>query len=78
MFGLWHIRPAIGLLSENELADNLTAAIPAVTALVVLAVGAGILLCLVRIRSRSLLAPIVVHAFVNVLATLAAYAVQAS
>ena len=76
VFGLWHVRPAIALLSENELAESLLAPVPAVAALVAFSAGAGILLCLLRIRSRSLVAPMVAHAAVNSLATLAAFAVQ--
>jgi membrane protease YdiL (CAAX protease family) len=78
VFGLWHVRPAIDLLSKNELAESLAAPIPAVAALVAFSAGAGILLCLLRIRSRSLVAPMVAHAAVNSLATLAAFAVQSS
>ncbi len=78
VFGLWHIRPALELLAENDLAEALVARVPTVAAAVALTTAAGLVFCFLRIRSRSLLAPFVAHAAINSLATLAAFAVRSS
>lgn len=75
VFGVWHIRPAFDLLRVNDVADTLPAQVGLVAVAVVLTAVAGVLFCLLRIVSRSLIAPILAHAGVNSLATLAAYVV---
>ena len=76
VFGFWHVRPAIELLNENDLAGSLVLRVPAVGALVAFTAGAGVLFCLLRLRSRSLAAPLLAHAAINSLATLAAFMVR--
>ena len=78
VFGLWHIRPAIELLDVNDLAGSVGPRIAAVTAAVILTAGAGLFFCFLRIRSRSLLAPVLAHATINSLATVAAFVVLSS
>ena len=78
VFGLWHIRPAIELLDVNDLAGSVGPRIAAVTAAVILTAGAGLFFCFLRIRNRSLLAPVLAHATINSLATVAAFVVRSS
>lgn len=72
VFGVWHVRPTLGAVAANDLADG-----PAVTALLVLAgclatAAAGVLFAWLRLRSGSLLAPVLLHLATNVLGLLAA------
>ena len=76
VFGLWHIRPALELLHENELARSLPARLSAVAALVAFTAVAGVFFCVLRLRSRSLAAPLLAHAAINSVATVAAFAVR--
>jgi membrane protease YdiL (CAAX protease family) len=76
VFGVWHVRPAIELLDTNGLAGGSAGRIGAVVAAVVFTAGAGVLFCWLRVRSQSLVAPLVAHAAINSLATVAAFAVQ--
>jgi membrane protease YdiL (CAAX protease family) len=78
VFGLWHIRPVIELLDVNALAESAVIRIPLVVAAVAITAAGGVLLCALRIRSRSLLAPAFAHAATNSLATVAAFAVRSS
>lgn len=75
VFGVWHIRPAIELLDANELAFSSAARLAVLTAAVLLTTIAGYLFCLLRVHSRSLLAPFIAHAAINSLAIVAAYIV---
>ena len=75
VFGLWHVRPVLDLLAENDVAANGPERILAVIAAVLGTTIAGIAFCWLRMRSRSLVAPFVAHTVVNSLATLAAYVV---
>ena len=75
LFGLWHIRPTLELLSANDLAGSGPAQAGAVAGAVVLTAAAGVLFCWLRIRSGSLLAPFVTHVIVNSSAMVAAFAV---
>ncbi len=75
VFGIWHIRPALDLLRTNDFAQSTPAQIPAVALAVVLTAGAGVLFCVLRIRSGSLVAPALAHAAINSLATVAAFVV---
>ena len=77
VFGLWHIRPTIDVLDANDLALSSVARLSALTAAVVLTTVAGYLFCLLRLRSRSLLAPIIAHAAINSFAIVAARMVVA-
>ena len=65
-FGLWHVLPALGLHADNRAIGDLAGDRPgAVLAVVVLGVTSatlvGVLLCELRRRSGSLLAPIGLH-----------------
>ncbi len=75
VFGLWHVRPTIDLLDANGLADSSIARLAVVVAAVLLTAIAGYLFCLLRIHSRSLLAPFIAHTAINSLAIVAAFIV---
>ena len=65
VFGLWHVRPTVEALEVNGLATGRGARICAVTAVVGGTAGAGVLLCLLRERSGSLAASVVLHLAAN-------------
>ena len=65
MFGLWHIRPTAEALAVNGLAARRGARILAVSAVVAGTAGAGALLFLLRARSGSLAAPVLLHLAAN-------------
>jgi membrane protease YdiL (CAAX protease family) len=71
VFGLWHIRPTAEALAVNRLAAGRGARIPAVTAVAAGTAGAGALLCLLRERSGSLAAPVLLHLAANCTGALA-------
>lgn len=75
LFGLWHVRPVLDLLAENDVAADGPERILAVIGAVLGTTIAGIAFCWLRVRSESLVAPYVAHTVVNSLATLAAYIV---
>jgi membrane protease YdiL (CAAX protease family) len=75
IFGLWHVRPAIDLLVENDLAADGPARVLAVLGAVAGTTVAGIAFCWLRIRSGSLLAPVLAHLTANSLATVLSYLV---
>jgi CAAX protease family protein len=65
LFGLWHIRPAAETLHANRLATGRTARIAAVAAVVTGTAAAGALLSVLRMRSGSLAAPVLLHLTAN-------------
>jgi uncharacterized protein len=65
VFGLWHIRPTAEALAANRLAAGRGTRILAVTAVAAGTAGAGALLCLLRERSGSLAAPVLLHLAAN-------------
>jgi CAAX protease family protein len=65
VFGLWHIRPTAGTLAVNGLAPGRRARILAVTGVVAGMTGAGVVLSLLRERSGSLAAPVLLHVATN-------------
>jgi membrane protease YdiL (CAAX protease family) len=65
VFGLWHIRPTAEALAVNHLAAGRGARITAVTAVAAGTAGAGALLSLLRERSGSLAAPVLLHLAAN-------------
>ena len=65
VFGLWHIRPTAEALAVNRLAADRGARITAVTAVAAGTAGAGALLSLLRERSGSLAAPVLLHLAAN-------------
>lgn len=74
LFGVWHVRPTLGAVAANDLADG-----PLLTGLFVLlgclvTAAAGVLFTWLRLRSGSLLAPALLHLATNSLGTLAAAA----
>jgi CAAX protease family protein len=71
VFGLWHIRPTVEALAVNELAVGRGARILAVTAVVGGTAGAGAVLSLLRERSGSLAAPVLLHLAANCTGALA-------
>jgi uncharacterized protein len=70
-FGIWHIRPTAEALTANRLATAPGARIAAVTAVVAGTAAAGALLSLLRDRSGSLAAPVLLHLAANCTAPLA-------
>jgi membrane protease YdiL (CAAX protease family) len=65
VFGLWHIRPTVEALAVNRLAAGRGARILAVTAVGGGTAAAGALLSLLRERSGSLAAPVLLHLAAN-------------
>jgi membrane protease YdiL (CAAX protease family) len=70
-FGIWHIRPTAEALAANRLAMAPGARIAAVSAVAAGTAAAGVLLSLLRDRSGSLAAPVVLHLAANCVAPLA-------
>jgi membrane protease YdiL (CAAX protease family) len=64
-FGLWHLRPTAEALALNGLAPSRGARIAAVTAVAAGTAAAGALLSVLRERSGSLAAPVLVHLAAN-------------
>jgi membrane protease YdiL (CAAX protease family) len=68
-FGLWHVLPARHVTSFNPVFAGLAGGqlgwVYGVVAAVVATAVAGLVLCWLRLRSRSLLAPALLHATVN-------------
>ena len=65
VFGLWHIRPTAGALAANGLAAGRGRRVLAVTGVVAGMAGAGVVLSVLRERSGSLVAPVLVHLATN-------------
>jgi membrane protease YdiL (CAAX protease family) len=64
-FGLWHVRPAAEALALNRLAAGRGHRIAAVTAVAAGTAAAGALLSVLRDRSGSLAAPVLLHLAAN-------------
>lgn len=71
VFGLWHVRPTAGALAINGLASGRRARVLAVTGVVAGMAGAGAVLSVLRERSGSLAAPVVLHLATNCLGPMA-------
>ena len=71
VFGLWHVRPTAEALAANRLATTRSARIAGVTAVVAGTAAAGAVLSLLRERSGSLTAPVLLHLTANCMAPLA-------
>jgi uncharacterized protein len=74
VFGLWHVRPNLSGVAANDLADG-----PWLVGLVVVlgcvaTAAAGLLFTWLRLRSGSLLAPVLLHLATNAMGTVAAVA----
>jgi membrane protease YdiL (CAAX protease family) len=74
MFGVWHIRPTAEALEGNRLATGRTARIAAVTAISAGTAVAGALLSVLKERSGSLAAPVLLHLTANCTGPLASAA----
>ena len=76
LFGLWHVLPALGFAEANAgLGTGRGADVLAVAVTVIFTGLAGALLAWLRLRSRSLAAPVIVHGAVNAAALVAAWSV---
>jgi membrane protease YdiL (CAAX protease family) len=71
VFGLWHIRPTLGLLDANDIANDPVAVAGAVVAGTAATTAGGMLFCLLRMTSDSTVAPIVAHTAMNSLGLVA-------
>ena len=81
LFGLWHIAPTLHTMRDNHAVAGLTASIAGQSVVVLGSIAvtfvAGLAFCWLRLRSRSLIAPIMAHAAINGLAlTVAWFAVH--
>jgi uncharacterized protein len=66
LFGLWHVLPSLGINKVNPTLRDAGIAQPfAVAGAVVLTAIAGCFMCWVRLRARSLLAPVFLHVATN-------------
>ena len=82
LFGLWHILPSLGLATDNEaigsaVGKGSSAQTVTVLGTVLFTAASGVVLCELRRRSGSLLAPAGLHWAVNGLSVLASAAVWA-
>lgn len=79
LFGLWHISPTLTTLADNAALDGLATSTPGQVGLVVGNVAAtfaaGLLFSWLRLRSESLLAPVLGHLATNGVALVAAWLV---
>jgi len=77
LFGLWHIAPTLGTMSDNHEFKGAAASIAGQVLLVLGAIAvtfvAGLIFCWLRLRSKSLIAPIMAHAATNGLALTVAW-----
>jgi uncharacterized protein len=69
VFGLWHVQPTLATMSDNPGVSDLSATtsgrLVVVLGAVVVTFVAGLLLGWLRLRSRSLLAPVLAHVATN-------------
>ena len=72
LFGLWHVQPAIGVVTSHPSVERFNGA-SAVAAAVLVSSLIGAALCELRRRSGSLLAPAALHWTANALGYVAAY-----
>jgi CAAX protease family protein len=77
LFGLWHIAPTLHTMHDNHALHGVAASTGGQVLLVLGSVGvtflAGLVFCWLRLRSRSLIAPVIAHAAVNGLALTVAW-----
>jgi uncharacterized protein len=72
VFGIWHVPPTIVALQLNDVAVASAEGIGAIVGAVLVTTVAGIGFCWLRVRSGSLLAPVLAHWATNALGLLAA------
>ena len=77
LFGLWHIEPTLGTMRDNHATAGLSASIGGqvlgVLGAIAVTFVAGLLFCWLRLRSKSLIAPVMAHAATNGLALTVAW-----
>jgi CAAX protease family protein len=77
LFGLWHIAPTLHTMSDNRAIAGASASAGGQALLVLGSIAvtfaAGLGFCWLRLRSRSLIAPVIVHAATNGLALAVAW-----
>lgn len=71
VFGLWHIRPTLGLLDANDVVGGPSARAGLVALAVLGTALGGLFFCALRVRSDSTVAPLVAHTATNSLGLLA-------
>jgi uncharacterized protein len=76
LFGLWHILPTLSALRINDIGGGPAARMAAVGGAVVATGIGGVILCWLRLRTGSLVAPVVVHTATNSFAIVSAFVVQ--
>lgn len=74
LFGIWHIRPTLSATTANALTDRFAGLVVAVLLGCAFTAAAGVLFAWLRLRSGSLLAPVLLHLATNSLGALAAAA----
>src|ERR1700730_834695 len=69
LFGLWHIAPTLHTMSDNRAVRGLAASVGGQVLLVLGSIAvtfvAGLVFCWLRLRSRSLIAPVMAHIATN-------------
>jgi membrane protease YdiL (CAAX protease family) len=69
VFGLWHILPTLDAFEENPVSDLVQnqsrARLMAALGITVATAGAGVFFSYLRLRSRSVVAPVLAHAAIN-------------
>ena len=77
LFGLWHIGPTLHTMSDNRAVAGASASVAGQVLVVLGAVAvtfvAGLVFCWLRLRSRSLIAPVMAHVATNGLALTVAW-----
>jgi len=77
LFGLWHISPTLHTMSDNAAVAGASASLPGQVLVVAGSVAvtflAGLAFCWLRLRSRSLIAPVMAHVATNGLALTVAW-----
>ncbi|RFU21697.1 CPBP family intramembrane metalloprotease [Geodermatophilus marinus] len=76
LFGVWHVRPTASAVAANDLAGGAAAQALLVALGCLVTVGAGLLFAWLRVRSGSLLAPVLLHLATNTSGLLAAAVAQ--
>jgi membrane protease YdiL (CAAX protease family) len=77
LFGLWHVAPTLSTMADNRAVAGLSASVAGQTLTVLGSVAvtfvAGLVFCWLRLRSRSLIAPVLAHFATNGLALAVAW-----
>ena len=78
LFGLWHVLPAFSAVAANDLAGGAAGRAGLVAVGVAVTAAAGVVFCALRLRSGSLLAPMLLHTATNSFGVAAAFVAQRS